>query len=61
MRKCHRQHSQLLGSLVDGLTLIGISGCSTATPDEDWYAIANGVDADIGGVEVRSPLRVRVG
>lgn len=58
MRKCRRQHSQLLGSLVAGLTLIGISGCSTATPDEDWYAIANGVDADIGGIEVRSLLLV---
>lgn len=58
MRKCHRQHGQLLGSLVAGLTLMSISGCSTATPDEDWYAIANGVDADIGGVEVRSLLLV---
>lgn len=58
MRKCQKQHSQLFGSLVAGLTFMGLSGCSTATPDEDWYAIANGVDADIGGVEVRSLLLV---
>lgn len=58
MRKCHSKHSKLLGSFAAGLLLIGLSGCSTATPDEDWYAIASGVDADVGGVEVRSLLLV---
>jgi hypothetical protein len=58
MRKFYRQHSHLLGSCVAGLIIISLAGCSTATPDEDWYAIANGVDADIGGVEVRSLLLV---
>lgn len=60
MRKCHK-HSQLLGSSVAGLVLLGLSGCSTASPDEDWYAIANGVDAELGGVEVRSLLLVSEG
>lgn len=58
MRKNHKQHSQLLGVFLCGLAITGLSGCSAATPDEDWYAIANGVDAKIGGVEVRSLLLV---
>lgn len=58
MRKCHKQQSQLLSLFISGLVIMGVSGCSTATPDEDWYAIANGVDAEIGGVEVRSLLLV---
>ncbi|WP_457963397.1 hypothetical protein M1E17_18435 [Arthrobacter sp. D1-29] len=59
MRTPYRQHSQILGPVLAGVLLfVGVSGCSTATPEEDWQAMANGVDADIGGVEVRSLLLV---
>lgn len=41
-----------------GVVLVGLPGCSAATPDEDWHAIANGVDGDVGAVEIRSLLIV---
>jgi hypothetical protein len=58
MRGLHWRSSRLVGACLMGLVLAGLSGCSTADPDEDWHAIANGVDGDIGGVEVRSLLIV---
>jgi hypothetical protein len=58
MRGLHWRNSQLLGAGLMGVVLVGVPGCSTANPDEDWHAIANGVDGDVGGVEVRSLLIV---
>ncbi|MFF1255020.1 hypothetical protein ACFVYC_21335 [Pseudarthrobacter sp. NPDC058329] len=58
MRGLHWCNSGLLGACLMGVVLVALSGCSTATPDEDWHAIANGVDGDVGGVEVRSLLIV---
>ncbi len=58
MRGLHWRSSQLLGAGLMGIILAGLSGCSTATPDEDWHAIANGVDGDVGAVDVRSLLIV---
>ncbi|CAN7507915.1 hypothetical protein LJR013_003590 [Pseudarthrobacter oxydans] len=58
MRGLHWPSSQLLGAGFMGVILVGLLGCSTATPDEDWHAIANGVDGDVGTVDVRSLLIV---
>lgn len=58
MRRLHWCNSHLLGAGLTGVVMVGLSGCSTANPDESWHAIANGVDGDVGGVEVRSLLIV---
>ncbi|WP_146031889.1 hypothetical protein [Arthrobacter sp. AFG7.2] len=44
-------------ALSTALSILFLAACSGA-PDEDMYAIANGVDAEVGGIEVRSLLIV---
>lgn len=49
-----------LNALLAASIALGLSGWA-GPPEEDWCAIANGTDADIGGVEVRSLLIVSCG
>lgn len=39
------------------MVILCLPGCSGA-PEEDWYAIANGADTEVGNIEVRSLLLV---
>lgn len=47
----------IVRAFLAGIVVVGLSGCSGA-PEEDRYAIANGANAEVGSVEVRSLLIV---
>ncbi|WP_156642310.1 hypothetical protein [Arthrobacter sp. B6] len=52
--QCHRH---FVKALFAGVIVLCLPGCSEA-PEEDWYAIANGADTEVGKVEVRSLILV---
>lgn len=60
MRTRPFQQKLFLNGLLAAMIALGFSGCA-GPAEEDWYAIANGTDADVGGVEVRSVLIVSSG
>lgn len=60
MRTRPSQQKPFLTGLLTAMIALGLSGCA-GPAEEDWYAIANGTDADVGGVEVRSLLIVSSG
>lgn len=60
MRRRPSHQRPFLNALIAAAVALGFSGCA-GPAEEDWYAIANGTDADIGGVEVRSVLIVSSG
>lgn len=57
MRTGPRSQRHVLTAFLAALALLSLPGC-TAAPEEDWYAIANGADTDLGDIEVRSLLLV---
>lgn len=57
MRQRFRSRTYVIQGLLAAMIILFLPGCSTA-PEEDWYAIANGADTDVGKVEVRSLLLV---
>ena len=52
-----RQQNPFRHALLAATIALGLAGCA-GPPEEDWNAIANGTDADVGAVEVRSLLIV---
>lgn len=55
-----RQQKPFRHAILAAVIALGLAGCA-GSPEEDWYAIANGTDAGVGGVEVRSLLIVSSG
>lgn len=47
----------IVRAFLAGIIVLGLSGCYGA-PEEDRYAIANGANAEVGSIEVRSLLIV---
>ena len=52
-----RSRRHFVKAFFAGMIVLGLPGCSEA-PEEDWYAIANGADTEVGKVEVRSLILV---
>lgn len=57
MRTGLRSQRYVTQAFLTAMVILCLPGCSGA-PEEDWYAIANGADTEVGNIEVRSLLLV---